>query len=190
MLTSFYKVIAVLLMVLPISVFKLSAEDRDSILLRRIELFKNSSIFKIINEVVSEEKQKNYKITFFSLNIKEGQDIDENYIRIVAHTKNRLSNWDGYSGYDIIDSIPVIVINNSNMKIRFSNSQNRYFPMDSPDDPPYIYDPQEWFFLIKNNDVARYVYSIGWIWDKPNQKGKKQTDSSFRLTRPRRKSKK
>ena len=163
-------------------------EEEDSILLRQVEIPENSQILKILNETLSENKSNNHKIKYFTLDISNDKDVID--ITIVAHTKEKLFHWNGYTGYLVLDSIPIIITNESNLKIKLSNLQNRYFPMDSPDDPPYFYDPQEWFFLIKNNDVARYVYSIGWIWDKPNKKGEKQTDSSFRLTRPRRKSKK
>ncbi|MDE6695406.1 MAG: hypothetical protein K2K25_00840 [Muribaculaceae bacterium] len=171
-----------ILMAMPVSTSKCVSTDSDSILLRKIELSKNSQIFKILNEVISEERQNSRHINFFTLDLKD--DMDEIDVDIVGHTKENLSYWDGYTGYVIVDSIPIIVTNNSKQKIRFSKGQNKHFPMDSPYSPLYVYDPPVWSFRIKNEDIARYVPSIGWIWNNPSHDRSKHTGSSFRLTRP------
>lgn len=174
-------------MTMPVSTSKSPASDSDSILLQKIELSKKSQIFKIITEVISEERQNSRQINFFTLDLKD--DMDEIDVDIIGHTKEKLSNWDGYTGYAIVDSIPIIVTNKSKQKISFSKGQNKYFPMDSPYSPPYVYDPPVWSFRIKNEYIARYVPSIGWIWDNPSHDRSKHTGSSFRLTRPLRTSK-
>lgn len=186
--TSIIKVIAFLLLVLPLSTTNSWAYDVDSIQLRQIELPKDSPIFKIIKKAMSEVQYKK-DLNFFTLDIKDGPEMDEVEIFIVAHPKKELFNWNGYSGYLCVGSIPFIITNESKLKLSFSDTQTKYFPMDLPNTPPYVYDPEVWEFRLKNEDISRYVPAIGWIWDSHIPDGGNHSNSSFRLTRPRRTSK-
>ena len=156
-----------LLSVLPFYIHE-PTEKEDSLVLNEVELSKNHQIKSILERVVKESNTTTSDKVHF-LTVRLTNDSCGILMKIVAHTRNNLSWYDGYYGYTIIDKIPVIFINKSDIEITKIPDKQAIFPMARRFDPPFFYDPEVWFFILKSNGYARYYHDRGWIWYEQEQ---------------------
>ncbi len=165
-----------------------SNEAADSTELKYVDISNDPILTAILTEAINENRYIHYSskenVNYFSLYMKEENGAIG--CNVTAHTKKKLGNSNSRSGYTMIGSMPVIITNSSKYPLDISSNTTKRFPMDPPNYPPYIYDPQEWFYIIKDEDYARLVYSIGWLWNKPLDASTVKREDKYRLTRPRR----
>ena len=125
-----------------------SNEDEDSAVLKYVDISKDHILMSILHEAMGENSRMKYstseKVNYYSLYLKDDKDIIRCYV--TAHTKKRLSNYAGRTGYTMVGSMPVIITNESKYRLTLHPKTTKRFPMDSPSTPPYVYDPDEWFF--------------------------------------------
>lgn len=163
-----------------------SNEDEDSTVLKYVDLSKDPILMSILHEAMGENGRMKYspseKVNYYSLYLKDEKDVIRCYV--TAHTKKRLSNYDGWTGYTMVGSMPVIITNESKYRLTLHPETTRQFPMDPPSTPPYIYDPAEWFFLIKDDTYAMLIFGVGWIWDKPLDINIVRKEDRYRLIAP------
>ncbi len=165
-----------------------SNEAEDSTVLKYVDLSKDSILMPILTEAMYENSHSPYssndKVNYFSLHLNEEKGIIRCYV--TAHTKKKLSNFNGYTGYTMIGSMPVIITNDSKYHLELRPNNTKRFPTDPPDYPPYPYDPMEWFYIIQDDDYARFLWGVGWLWNKPVDVSKVKRSDKLRLTRPKR----
>ena len=165
-----------------------SNEDEDSTVLKYVDISKDHILMSILHEAMGENRRMKYstsdKVNYYSLYLKDDKDIIRCYV--TAHTKKRLSNYAGRTGYTMVGSMPVIITNESKYRLTMYPETTRKFPMDHPSTPPYPYDPDERFFLIKDDNYALLVYGIGWIWDKSLDMNIVRREDRYRLIAPKR----
>ncbi len=165
-----------------------SSEAEDSTELKYVDISNDPILTAILTEAIDENRHIHYSskenVNYFSLYIKEENGAIRCYV--TAHTKKKLGNSNSRSGYTMIGSMPVIITNNSNYPLDISPNATKRFPMDPPNYPPYIYDPEEWWYVIKDKDFARFVWGVGWLWNKPLGTSTVRKNNKIRLTRPKR----
>ena len=165
-----------------------SNEDEVSTVLKYVDISKDPILTSILHEAMGENSRMKYstseKVNYYSLYLKDEEDIIRCYV--TAHIKKRLSNYDGCTGYTMIGTMPVIITNESKYRLNLLPEITRQFPMDAPSTPPYPYDPDERFFLIKDDNYAILVYGVGWIWDKTLDINIVRREDRYRITAPKR----
>lgn len=145
----------------------------ESLSLDEVNLSHHPQIFYIIEGVVKEaQSSTSDKIHFLTVRLMN--DSCGTIMKIVAHTRNNLSWYDGYTGYTIVDKMPVIIVNKSNIKLSNIPYHKGIFPMANHFSPPFVYDPNTWLFILRNNNHARYYEDRGWIWFKQMDFGCKE----------------
>ena len=165
-----------------------SNEAEDSTVLKYVDINNDPILTSILHEAMGENSRIKYpspeKVNYYSLYLREEKDIIHCYV--TAHVKKKLENYDGYTGYTMVNAMPVIITNESKYRLILKPKITRQFPMDPPSTPPYIYDPAECFFLIEDDNYARLVFGVGWIWDKPLNINIVRRKDRYRLTAPKR----
>ncbi len=165
-----------------------SNEAEDSIVIKYVDISKDPILTSILHEAMWENSRIGYssseKVNYYSIYLKEENDMIRCYV--TAHTKKRLGNYDGYTGYTMVNSMPVIITNESRYRLNLQQKTTRRFPMDPPSTPPFIYDPAEWFYIIDDDNYARLVFGVGWIWNKPLDVNIVRRNDRYRLTAPKR----
>lgn len=154
----------------------LLAQDKHELYINLYSInLKNQPLLReIIKEVVTDEDAYSDKVTFYTLDLSDNKD--GILLHFVAHTKKKLFYYNGYTGYVMADTVPIIFDNKSSLRLHFIPNHFRNFLLSSPDTPPTVYDPDEWYYLIVKNNYAKYVFGEGWVWKKPVITTKKFTD--------------
>lgn len=137
----------------------------ESLCLPEIDLSNYPHMKLLISRIVKEVKGvTNNGVQYLTIDLKN--DTCGIRMEIVAHTRKRIFWYDKYSGYALIEGKPVIFENQSNIELKVIPNSNEIFPMASRFDPPILYDPDEWLFILQENRYARYYEGRGWIWFK------------------------
>lgn len=169
-----------------------SNEAEDSVVIKYVDISKDPILTSILHEAMGENSRIGYssseKVNYYSIYLREENDLIR--CHVTAHTKKNLANYDGYTGYTMVNSMPVIITNNSKYRLSLQSKTTGRLPMDPPSTPPFIYDPNEWFYIIKDDNYARLVFGVGWIWNKPLDINIVRRDDRYRLIAPKRTSKK
>lgn len=137
--------------------------DDESLCLPEIELSNHPLLNRLITGIVKEAKGlTNNKVNYLSVDLIN--DSCGIRMEIVAHVRKRLFWYDRYGGYAIVEGKPVIFENRSDIQLMEVPNSKGIFPMAGRFDPPIIYDPDVWSFILKENCYARYYEGRGWIW--------------------------
>ena len=148
------------------------SETEESLVLNEVDLSNHPQIYDIMKRIVNEGRRINTdKVSFMTVDLEN--DSCGIRMRIVAQVHKRLFWHDGYSGYTIIDDMPIIFENNSRIKLDEIPDSKGVFPMEQRFSPPFVYDPDIWLFLLKSNGYARYYHDRGWIWYEQEQPSNK-----------------
>ena len=138
-------------------------DDEESIALHEVSVNSHPHIYAILKRIVGAASVNTTdRVNYFTVRLEN--DSCGVRMKIVAHVKNKLSWFDGYSGYTVIHDLPVVFVNNSRIELEFLPGRSGTFPMYSRFDPPIFYDPDEWRFILKENEYARYYEGRGWVW--------------------------
>lgn len=135
----------------------------ESVCLPEIELSNYPHLNRLITRIVKEAKGvTNNRVDYLSVDLTN--DTCGIRMEIVAHVRKRLFWYDKYGGYAIVDGKPVIFENRSNLQLKEVPNSKSIFPMAGRFDPPFVYDPDVWLFILKKNCYARYFEGRGWVW--------------------------
>lgn len=163
MVNLFCNILSILLITFYPSFIQKPTSDDESLCLPEIELSNHPQLNRLITGIVKEAKGvTNNKVSYLSVDLIN--DTCGIRMAIVAHIRDRLFWYDKYGGYAIVEGKPVIFVNRSNIQLKEMPNSKGIFPMAGRFDPPIFYDPDEWLFILKENEYARYYYGRGWIW--------------------------
>ena len=142
-------------------------ETEESLQIPEVNLVNHPRIYSILKRIVKEVKVSTPDcVHYISVFLKN--DTSGIFMNVVAQTKSSLFWYDGYTGYTCINDMPIIFTNHSNLEFAFIPEKKGVFPMAGRYEPPVVYDPDEWKFIIKENCYARYYDGRGWIWFQYN----------------------
>lgn len=160
---SFFNLLSILLLSLS-SFYLHRATDKEEVLtLKEVSLINNPHIYSILKRIVGESRRSTSdKVYYLTVDLRN--DSCGIRMEIVAHVKKNLSWYDGYSGYTEIQGLPVVFENNSQVELEEIPDRQGIFPMAGRYEPPIIYDPDVWLFILKENGYERYYDNRGWLW--------------------------
>lgn len=163
MVNLFCNILSILLIsVWPEYISESVANDK-SLCLPEICLSDHPRLDMLISKTVRDAKDvTDNKVTYLTVDLIN--DTCGIRMEIVAHERKRLVWFDKYDNYAIVEEKPVIFENRSNIQLKELPNRKGVFPMDDLDTPPFFYDPDEWHFILKENEYARYYEGQGWIW--------------------------
>lgn len=168
MITILCRILPLLLMCAPTYFIHPPMDTEESVTLSEVKVINEPHIHKILKKIVSETRSNSSgKVNFLTVRLMN--DSCGILMKTVAQTKSSLSWYDGYSGYTVIEDIPVIFINKSSVVFKEIPEKQGVFPMDAPYEPPFVYDPDVWRFILKEDSYARYYDGRGWIWFQDNE---------------------
>ncbi|MCM1489808.1 MAG: hypothetical protein NC095_03140 [Muribaculum sp.] len=159
------------------------SQKDTSIELPRIPLKQDSIINAILSDIFSDVSEKGVdKSNFYTFDMTTADGNHE--IRIKQESLKQLPTGEGCVGYDIFNGKTIFIFSDGHYQLpKPENSATIVFKIQKPLPAPY--DPQEWHFIIKDGNYARYIYGFGWIWNKREYgKNKKQT---LKIEMPKRK---
>lgn len=140
-------------------------DTEESLHIPEVNLENHPKIYSILKEIVNKAKASTDEhVHYISVFFKN--DTCGIRMNIVAQTKSSLFWYDGYTGYTCINDMPVIFTNHSNIELALKPEKQGVFPMADRYTPPIVYDPDEWWFILKDNGFYRYYDGRGWIWNK------------------------
>ncbi len=127
----------------------------------------------ILRDVFSEVSELGPdKSTFYIIDITVSNKC--HLVRVTRHSMKYLPTGTGCVGYDIYNGKTLFIFNDGKYKLPQPIPQvSKAFKIERP--IPCPYDPDEWEYLIKDDSFARYVFGIGWLWNrftKPNDDNK------------------
>lgn len=137
--------------------------NQDSVCLQEIDLTNNPNLFTVLTRVVKEAKGiTNNGVNYLTVELLN--DTCGIRMKVVAHVRKSLARYDKYGGFSIVEGKPVIFENQSKVQLQEASQSKGVFPMSKNFDPPIIYDPDEWLFILKKKSYARFFEGRGWIW--------------------------
>ena len=168
MVNLFFNILTILLISLwPVYIHEPTVNE-ESLCLPEIDLSNQPHLNKLISRTVKESKGlTNNRVSYLSVDL--SNDTCGIRMKIVAHVRKSLFWYDKYGGYAIVEGMPVIFENRSNMHLRENQNSKGVFPMACRNEPPIIYDPDEWLFILQENRYARYYEGRGWVWFQYDQ---------------------
>ena len=140
-------------------------ETEESLHIPEVNLVNHPKIYSILKRIVKEAKSD--CVHYISVFLKN--DTSGISMHVVAQTKSSLVWYDGYTGYTCINDMPIIFTNHSNLDFVPISGKQGVFPMDAPYKPPFVYDPDVWRFILKEDSYARYYDDRGWVWFQDNE---------------------
>lgn len=146
-----------------------NAETEDSpkdtvVNLNKIPIVQDSVMHPILRDVFSDVSELGSdKSTYYIVDITASNNLYN--VRVTRHSRKNLPTGIGCVGYDIYNGKTLFIFNDGKYKLPQPMSQAPMaFKVVRP--IPCPYDPDEWEYLIKDNTFARYVFGIGWLWDR------------------------
>lgn len=163
-------------------------ENIREIKIKRMELSDDVTLFSIINDAVSESNSKKVNdIRFFNVIL---NDIGKGCkVTVIGELDNRFLFYrNDIIGYCVLDSDTIILSGTTQYKPNYMTpSDVMSLKLESSDEFPGHYDPEEWFYFMIGDCYGRLVPKINWIWNIPN--GSSLQSEEVIVTAPKRQSK-
>ena len=106
MLRIFMHLLLFLALSMPVYYIHVPSEHEESLSLDEVNLGIHPQLESLINDVVKDGRSKTIDTIHF-LTVRLMNDSCGILVKIVAHTRTNLSWYDGYTGFAIVDKIPV-----------------------------------------------------------------------------------
>ena len=148
--------------------------------LDEIEITSIPTLKKILEDVISEKEKQDSQ--FYIIYIYKYNSLPKAFKVLVEKTDHYVIENDDYTGYFTVDADTIVVRTQKGIKFQKKPNGNQV-KIHVYENIPMTYDPPTWEYVINDNDAARYIQNIGWVWFTPlhsilNDKNK------YRLTKP------
>lgn len=154
---------------LPSLANELHIENNDSIQLKRINIQKESVLYKIILNSIDQDSTKMYS-DYYHIYIHEYKS--GHFVKIIKSKYNMLKTTAPYIGYAMLNGYTIIfgftnydlsVTQKNNKKYFKSSTKEQFFTSKSI--------LKEWYYYIIDDIYAKYDHNVGWIWSdgKPDE---------------------
>lgn len=153
----------------------------DSVRLERIVLPENSVLYEILEDVMSETENDNIKGRIFKVimdDYKSGVQVN-----IEQEVEHKVGEGNPFIGYFPYQNDTIILTGEQRLDFTYSMDQNPiYLPLHNT----MKYDLLNWTYWFKGSLIARYAYSLGWLWHIKSEDLKESKNTKYILTAPKR----